>query len=248
MSLFKAVYMFHAIGNLDAEDSADKHYAFAEDKFFDLLQKIGGTDSILSSCTANAHKSVCTFDDGHISNYRIAMLMREKNLGYADFFINPSTIGKKFYLSWDQVREMSAAGMSMQSHSFDHLYLSDLDEKEQRYQLQKSKATIEDKTGKTVSIIAPPGGRFNNLTRKIAAEVGYDIFAGSVPGMWNTDSSAFVKRIPVMQHNSVHKLESCIHKLSLHRSKLQAKYYMTYGVKRVMGNNSYDALRRYVLG
>lgn len=248
MSDVSIAYMFHAIGDVTPGDIADKHYTFSEIKFRDFLAAVGSVSSIRDALQNPMHSNaLCTFDDGHISNYAAALYMKEHGYGSADFFVNPSTVGKKNFMDWQQLREMSAAGMSIQSHAYEHVYLSDLTESEQYEQLYRSKSAIEEKLGIEVTIIAPPGGRFNAATKIEAQRAGYKTLAGSVPGSWSGEV-AYVKRIPVMQGNTVAQLASCLKPLSLHRFRLQTKYYSTYTVKKMLGNGVYDVLRQKVLG
>ena len=248
MSDVSVAYMFHAIGDVMPGDIADKHYAFSENKFRDFLAVVGCVSSIRDALQNPSHaKALCTFDDGHISNYAAALYMKEHGYGSADFFVNPSTVGQKNFMDWAQLKEISAAGMSIQSHAYEHVYLSDLTENEQYEQLYRSKSAIEEKLGSEVTIIAPPGGRFNAATKIAAQRAGYKTLAGSVPGSWSGET-AYVRRIPVMQGNTVEQLASCLKSLSPHRFRLQAKYYSTYTVKKMLGNGVYDALRKKVLG
>ena len=139
------VYMFHSIGKLDLNDSADPHYNFSEEKFIEFLQSVGPVNSIAGTKEQKTLGApIVTFDDGHQSNYLAALSMIDKKLGFGDFFINPSMVGKKDFMDWNQLREIAELGMSIQSHSFDHIYLSDCNGEKQKYQLQKSKEIIED--------------------------------------------------------------------------------------------------------
>lgn len=82
------------------------------------------------------------------------------------------------FVNWDQVNEMSQAGMDIGSHTVTHKILSHLDEAEQTFEISKSKQLIEERIGKRVSSIAyPVGGRsaFNEITMRLAKEAGYDV-------------------------------------------------------------------------
>lgn len=248
--MFKAsvVYMFHAIGDVLPGDIADKHYSFSEEKFREFVRQSGRVSSLADAIKSpRSSQTICTFDDGHLSNYKAALFLAENQYGSADFFVNPAMVGQKNFMDWHQLSEIANAGMSVQSHSYEHVYLSDLTEEEQYQQLYRSRVAIEDKLGVKVSIIAPPGGRFNTMTLKAAKRAGYTTLAGSVPGRWQ-DDVAYVKRVPVMQGNSVAQLLSCTQAVSSHLLRLQAKYYAMYTVKKVLGNGTYDVLRKRVLG
>jgi peptidoglycan/xylan/chitin deacetylase (PgdA/CDA1 family) len=243
------VYMFHSIGDLDINDSADPHYNYALKKFITLLKTVGPVTSIREALTNQClDSSIVTFDDGHISNYAAAIAMHEQKIGVADFFVNPNMVGEKDYMTWNQLREISALGMSIQSHSLDHVYLSDCSYAEQSNQLKKSKEIIEHNIGSVVSILAPPGGRYNSDTVKISEKVGYQVITNSKPGVWHRLDQKLIPRIPVHINDSIRKLASCSEKNSLYVRKLKAKYIVTGLAKKSLGNNNYEKLRSTVLG
>jgi peptidoglycan/xylan/chitin deacetylase (PgdA/CDA1 family) len=59
---------------------------------------------------------------------------------------------------WDELRELDAAGVSVQSHGLEHLALSKLDTERLTAELQRSKAMLEQELGKTVEVFAFPYG------------------------------------------------------------------------------------------
>ncbi len=243
------VYMFHSIGKLSSSDSADIHYNYSNDKFIDFLKCVGPATSIVKAKEMNNISSpVLTFDDGHLSNYDAALSLVEKNLGYGDFFVNPAMVGKKDFMSWAQLRELSRLGMSIQSHSYEHIYLSDYAKKDQLYQLKRSKLEIEDKIGVGVLILAPPGGRYNKVTEKVAKELGYQSIAISKPGVWKKKDQYLIPRIPVMVHDSVMKLSECSEPRSKYIRNLQKKYYITGLAKKSLGNKVYEKIRERIIG
>jgi peptidoglycan/xylan/chitin deacetylase (PgdA/CDA1 family) len=241
--------MFHSIGKLDSNDSADPHYNFSEEKFINFLKSVGPVNSIVGAKEKEMLGTpIVTFDDGHQSNYLAALSMLDKQLGFGDLFINPSMVGKKDFMDWNQLREIAASGMSIQSHSFDHIYLSDCNPEEQKYQLQKSKAIIEDKIGKEVIILAPPGGRYNRQTINIAKSLGYDTIANSKPGVWEKLDQYLIPRIPVTVNDQVDKLAECNQPNSRNINRLKRKYQITGLAKKALGNKTYDGLRERLLG
>lgn len=123
---------------------------------------------------AGSRKSVVlTFDDGRISDYEIAFpALMEAGLP-ATFFVNTASIGAPGHVTWPQIREMSQAGMSFQSHSHNHLYLSPLPIPELRYQLEYSKRMLEDQLGAAVAFLAAPYGDLSKSVIAGALEAGY---------------------------------------------------------------------------
>lgn len=79
-------------------------------------------------------------------------------------------------LSWEQVREMAAAGIEFGSHTVTHPVLTSLTPAEVRYELGESKRTIEQQLQKPVDAVSYPIGRsfaFDKSVVAIACDLGY---------------------------------------------------------------------------
>ena len=140
--------------------------------------------------------AVLTFDDGLASGYELAYpLLLEAGI-QADFFINPSTIGQKGFLSWQQIHEMQTNGMSFQSHGYDHVDLSRLPLSELRRQLRDSKERLEDRIGAPVEFLAVPSGMVNRQVVELAIQEGYRAVCNS--RSWPArPGSETVNRVPI---------------------------------------------------
>ncbi len=127
---------------------------------------------------------VITIDDGWRSAYTEAFPELQKRKFPFTLFIYPNIIGKtNIALSWEQVKEMSDAGVDIQSHTFSHPFLTrrrhhSMDE--ERYaqwlhrELAESKRLIEKHTGKRVAYLAYPYGDYDDRVAKQAGLAGYD--------------------------------------------------------------------------
>ena len=122
---------------------------------------------------AGAPSVTFTFDDGRASDFQHAfpMLLAQGLVG--EFFVNPGTIGRPGYLSWDEAREMARAGMRFQSHAHDHVYLTPLSAPVLERQVLDSKRRIEDELGRAVDFLAAPYGDVNRRVREAALAAGY---------------------------------------------------------------------------
>lgn len=88
-------------------------------------------------------------------------------------------------LDWDQVREMSAAGIEFGSHTVSHPILSRLEDGELERELADSKRRLEQELGKPVPVLAYPvggTGEFNDGVVRAAAAAGYRLGVSYVPG------------------------------------------------------------------
>jgi peptidoglycan/xylan/chitin deacetylase (PgdA/CDA1 family) len=242
-------YMFHAIGKLEDGDWADPHYSYSDEKFKLFLKSVKAVVSLHFAIKNELKKAVIvTFDDGHISNYYAAKYMYENKYGTADFFVNPDHIGKPYYMSWLQLKELQSWGMSIQSHGLDHQYLSDCDDQELVRQLKESKRLIEANMDQKVTILAPPGGRFDKRTSDVAMRLGYRCIANSKPGrVWGV-SNFHIPRIAVLKNYSVEDLVAAKNPLSLLVVKLKIKYMILKIIKTLLGNKQYDKFRLKLVG
>ena len=99
-----------------------------------------------------------SFDDGHETHYAQAFPLLFERDQAATFFVTTDWVGRKGYATWSQLREMSDAGMSIQSHTASHPFLSELDRLKVQRELRVSKDLIEQHTGRPCQTLALPGG------------------------------------------------------------------------------------------
>ncbi len=186
------VLMYHAI--VDGEmEGADSHYSVPPATFARQLHLIRSHGRRICSVhqllyeglpTSGEPWPVClTFDDGHLTNAPAAEAIAREE-GRAEFFVNPSMVGKPGFLDWPALREMAAMGMSIQSHGMNHRYLDQLSPAEVRAELGDSKAAIEDAIGSPVTVYAPAGGRMPENFLSLAGSLGYHAVCSSRVGVW----------------------------------------------------------------
>jgi peptidoglycan/xylan/chitin deacetylase (PgdA/CDA1 family) len=116
---------------------------------------------------------VLTFDDGCVSDYETVFPILASMGMRATFFLNTSTAGTPGFLSWEQIHEMKRGGMSFQSHSHQHAYLTRLPKAELERQVRHSKAVLEDNLGSRVDFLAAPYGDVDRRVVAEAIEAGY---------------------------------------------------------------------------
>jgi len=99
-----------------------------------------------------------TFDDGHLTHYaQVFPLLAERGMR-ATFFVTTDWVGQRGYVTWGQLREMASAGMSVQSHTASHPFLSELSRADAVRELVMSKQRIEAELGQPCVTVALPGG------------------------------------------------------------------------------------------
>lgn len=245
----KAVFMYHAVGDDDDIIGADPHYAVSEAAFVTHLQVIQPRRSlaqVIEGARLDTH--ILTFDDGHISNYVRAFPHLEAGQWCAEFYLNTAMVGKPGFVTWDHVREMHAAGLSMQSHADEHVYLSELQPDDIRQQLDRSKKRLEDALGAEVTVLAPPGGRYDARVEQIAWDVGYHAMAVSRPGHMASPNQRIVPRYAVLHNTSSEQVTQLLDVRSKAARRQVAKYRITGLAKRLLGNQRYEKVRERLLG
>lgn len=133
---------------------------------------------------------VLTFDDGWKNQYTYAFPLLKKYGFTATFFIFTNAVGHKNFLSWDQIKEMDSAGMTIGGHTKTHPYLTKItDSVALEKEIRGGKKIIEEHLGHSIETFAYPFGLYNATTTEAVRNAGYRIARTSKPGLWHTDKS-----------------------------------------------------------
>jgi len=126
---------------------------------------------------------VITIDDGWASTYTEIFPEMQKRKFPFTVFIYPKIIGQTSNaLSWKQIKEMSDAGVDIQSHSLSHPFLTRRRHRsmgDEQYaewiqkELKESKRVLEKNTGKKVQFLAYPYGDYDDKLVEQVEKAGY---------------------------------------------------------------------------
>jgi len=130
-----------------------------------------------------------TFDDGYEDNYRVALPILQTYGFTATVFLVTDYVGTDRPLehdrlagrsaetsrlvSWSQVREMADLGFRFGSHTCTHPDLTRLDDGDLERELEASKHTIEDRTGRAVEYFCYPEGWVDERVIRAVEAAGY---------------------------------------------------------------------------
>jgi len=163
--------------------------------------KAGGYESIGFEDLENRLKSgkalprkpvIICFDDGPETQYVYALPLLKKYSFIATFFLFTNAVGRKNYLSWDQVLQLSADGMQIGCHSMFHPYLTQIgNEKDLWREIAGSKERLEAHLGKPVTAFAYPFGQYNNHIVELVEKAGYGCARGTYPGIVHSEEDLF---------------------------------------------------------
>jgi peptidoglycan/xylan/chitin deacetylase (PgdA/CDA1 family) len=241
--------MYHAIGGGGADGAEDPHYSVSLDRFEAHLDAIaactGEGTSALDWLEHPRRAALLTFDDGHVSNHRLAWPALAKRGMRADFFVNPARVGERGFVSWSDLREMSDDGMSIQSHGWNHRYFTALSSADLRSDLVRSRRTIEESLGRPVTLLAPPGGRMHADLPQVAQECGYRHVLGSQPGRIRA-AQPLLPRMAVTAALDERTLTGWIAGRGIARARVR---YAVLGLaKSALGDRRYERVRERLLG
>ncbi len=90
------------------------------------------------------------------------------------------------FMSWNDVRGLSAAGFELGSHTMTHPILSNISSEDLEWELRESRAAIELQTGVRCKALAYPNGRTRDIADTVlaaATDAGYEL-AFTVSNQW----------------------------------------------------------------
>ena len=129
---------------------------------------------------------VLTFDDGYKDAYTGALPLLQKYGFVGEFFLlaTPAHYEAPQYLTWNDVRAMADAGMSMQAHGRDHYDLTGRSYEFLVYQILGAREAVEAHTERPVRFFCYPSGRYDDATIAVVESAGY---WGAVTTAWGSE-------------------------------------------------------------
>ncbi|MEI4789699.1 polysaccharide deacetylase family protein [Bacillus sp. FJAT-53060] len=137
---------------------------------------------LMTNSTPSEKFVLITFDDGYSDNYTKAFPILKQYGMKATIFMIEQSIGRPNHLTDDQMDEMIANRLSIESHTIHHLELNRLSKKQQEEELKGSKAFFDQRFSQRTRMVSYPVGRYNEDTLKLAKEAGYQMAVTTEPG------------------------------------------------------------------
>jgi peptidoglycan/xylan/chitin deacetylase (PgdA/CDA1 family) len=191
---------------------------------------------------------IISFDDGYENTYMRALPILRRYGLTATFFIVTGLVGTKDYLNWDQLSEMKAAGMNIESHTHTHPVLTELPREKIREELRMSKEILEGKLGSKITVLCVPGGFTNAVVSKMAQDLGYKALCTSLPGLNRIDDTGFeLDRISIRGFDPMSKFEAflCGRQSRIYRYRL--RQVALAGIKGIVGRGNYERVKGFIL-
>lgn len=247
------VLMYHGLETADQPsemtDPGDLVYVLGLDAFhqqLDWLARDGWRIVSPAKAVMASRDVVLTFDDGHVSNYELALpSLRERRLP-ACFFITTDWIDTGHYMTSAMVRELAGAGMSIGAHGASHRFLTDLSDDEARAELAGSRERLEDITGARVTTFSAPGGRVDERIARLARDAGYTaVYTSDVRPRFALSGITAHGRLALKRNYSAGQFADMVRRNRAPESPLLGMGLRM--AKRVLGNARYQAMRSAAL-
>jgi len=148
----------------------------------------------------------------------------------------PVSIKLKGYLTWDQIRQMKAEGVTIGAHSHKHPSLPALSAEAARGDLETSMQIFEKELGERPQIFAYPYGEWDAMSLKLAKDMGYAVAFGQHSGVADATADMFwLPRFPMNEHfGSIERLRQALNALPLPVREIEPKDVL---LKRSAPNN-----------
>ena len=229
---------YHSIGKDNGEVGAGL-YCVKEGEFRKQMEYVAKRSETVS-CGNSFDAKVfgdsllgVSFDDGDISNYKLAYpILKEFGLK-AYFFIIGNRIGTDGYMDWDEIKELRDNGMIIGSHGMTHRILAGLSDDELDYELKDSKKILEENLDQRIDYISIPRGFYTEKILEKIKEAGYKkIFTSDnrviVKAGWDID---YFKKVMENGLGLGDRVKKAIKECS----------------KKILGAEKYDKIRTIIL-
>lgn len=155
MSGSVCILNFHGIGIPHAKVAADEaRYWVGHDQFVAMLDRI-------QLWTSRGAPIKITFDDGNLSDLKIACPTLQERQLTGHFFVLTGRLDDPDYLSEAQVREMLNNGMQIGLHGQDHIDWRKTDAAQLQTETVTARDALSRITGRPVEKVAIPFGAYN---------------------------------------------------------------------------------------
>lgn len=170
---------YPASGNVDQEGNWVPPRRFIEQ--IESIQATGYRIGTMSEALQDPDTTVAlTFDDGLHTAYDFVFPFLKKRDIKATFFVPVDAVlkgnrGNPYFMTAQQVKEISDEGNEIGSHSFDHVEITRWETIKGRVglELKRSKGFLEDLIGKEVPLFAYPNGTHDMYTTEEVMKAGY---------------------------------------------------------------------------
>ncbi len=184
-----------------------------------------------------------TFDDGHISNFELALPILQAHALKARFFITVGWTGQRpGYMGWQELRALHQAGQQIGAHGWTHSLLTHCSARRLHSELVDARLTLEDKLGIPIATMSLPGGRYDKRILTACREAGYNQIFTSVPKAESEPAGFTVGRLNIRGDMSLDWIERLFQPGSKVLTRLERQYRIKAAAKSLLGDRLYEKL------
>ena len=146
----------------------------------------------------NKKKILITIDDGFKSFYNEAWPYLKKNKIPFILFVSTEPVGKKGYMTWDEIKEIDGSDIGyIGHHSHTHEYLIDMTEKEFVKDIEIATEIFKDKLGYVPPIFSYPFGEYSLFMKNYISK-NFEIAFGQHSGIIDNNKDKYeLPRFPI---------------------------------------------------
>lgn len=135
-----------------------------------------------------------TIDDAYRSVYEIAWPRLKKAGLPFTLFVSTDAIdgGGPGFMTWDEIRELKAAGVTIGAHGAAHLHMADSAPEEISADIEKSARRIEEELGERPVLFSYPHGEISLAARNAVAAAGFEAAFGQHSGTVNETQDRYM--------------------------------------------------------
>ncbi|GLF86803.1 MULTISPECIES: polysaccharide deacetylase family protein [Bacillus] len=180
------ILMYHSISSGNSlrvpKSEFASHMKWLKDNNYVTLSPKEAYQVLTTNSIPSEKYVLITFDDGYTDNYTKAFPILKQYEMKATIFMIEQSIGRPNHLTDEQMDEMMAHGISIESHTIHHLELNRLSKQQQEEELKGSKTFFDQRFSQRTRMVSYPVGRYNEETLKLAKEAGYQMAVTTEPG------------------------------------------------------------------
>jgi peptidoglycan/xylan/chitin deacetylase (PgdA/CDA1 family) len=202
------ILMYHSIepsprGSTDrlivSPEAFEKQMAFLRARGYNVIRLDEAVNIIRDKKPAPRKTVAITLDDGYENNYRYAYPVLKKYEVPVTIFIVTNFVGRKGFLTWSQISEMSGSGLvDFESHTKTHYWLTEVTDAKLRDELTASKAALESRLGEKARFLCYPMGNYDERVKSAARAAGYEAAFATKPTRISPNYDVYeIKRVRI---------------------------------------------------
>jgi biofilm PGA synthesis lipoprotein PgaB len=185
----------------------DDHLEYLEEQQYKILPLKEVVDNLRLKKPLPDRCVAITVDDAYISVYDEAFPRLQRRGWPLTVFVSSEQVDQdsRFYMTWEQMREMTEANVAFENHGHSHSHLIRRREGEGediwRLRVEKDIDTaqqrIESELGQTPQFFAYPYGEYNDELKEIVRRVGLTAFGQQSGPVWTGSDFLALPRFPI---------------------------------------------------